>query len=50
MLVQPEVENWRFSAEQERIAYLEKKIQTEDEALTQLMAEHIALKEEIGEL
>src|SRR5437879_3089090 len=32
------------SAEQERIAYLEKKIQTKDEVLAELMAEHIALK------
>ena len=39
-----------YSAEQERIAYLEKKIQTKDEALAELMAEHVALKKEIGEL
>ena len=32
------------SAEQERIAYLEKKIQTKDEVLAELMAEHVALK------
>ena len=32
------------SAEQERIAYLEKKIQTKDEVLAQRMAEHVALK------
>jgi transposase len=38
------------SAEQERIAYLEKKIQTKDEVLAELMAEHVALKKEIGEL
>ena len=38
------------SAEQERIAYLEKKIQTKDQVLAELMAEHIALKKEIGEL
>jgi transposase-like protein len=38
------------SAEQERIAYLEKKIQTRDEVLAELMAEHVALKKEIGEL
>ena len=38
------------SAEQERIAYLEKKIQTKDEVFAELMAEHIALKKEIGEL
>jgi transposase-like protein len=38
------------SIEQERIAYLEKKIQTKDEVLVELMAEHVALKKEIGEL
>jgi transposase len=38
------------SAEQERIAYLEKKIQTKDEVLAELMAEHVALKKDIGEL
>src|ERR1700730_4563151 len=32
------------SADQERVAYLEKKIQTKDEVLAELMAEHIALK------
>lgn len=37
-------------AEQERIAYLEKKIQTKDEVLAELMAEHIALKKSSGEL
>ena len=39
-----------LSAEHERIAYLEKKIQTKDEVLAELMAEHVALKKEIGEL
>ncbi len=38
------------SAEQERIAYLDKKIQTKDEVLAELMAEHVALRKEIGEL
>ena|SRR5688500_4895955 len=38
------------SAEQERIAYLEKKIQTKNEVLAELMAEHVALKKDIGEL
>ena len=38
------------SADQERIAYLQKKIQTKDEVLAELMAEHIALKKELGEL
>ena len=36
--------------EQERIEYLEKKIQTKDEVLAELMAEHIALKKSIGEI
>ena len=36
------------SAEQERIAQAEKKIQTKDEA--KLMAEHVALKKRWGEL
>src|SRR5665811_406845 len=31
-------------AEQERIDYLEKKIQVKDEVLAELMAEHVALK------
>ena len=38
------------AAEQERIAYLEKKIQTKDEVLAELMAEHVALKKSVGEL
>ena len=38
------------SAEQERIAHLERKIQTKDEVLAELMAEHIALKKRVGEL
>lgn len=37
-------------AEQERIEYLEKKIQTKDEVLAELMAEHVALKKNFGEL
>lgn len=32
------------------IKYLEKKIQRKDEVLAELMAEHIALKKELGEL
>ena len=40
----------RHSVEQERIAYLEKKIQTKDEVLAELMAEHVALKKTLGEL
>jgi len=38
------------SADQERIAYLEKKIQTKDEVLAELMAEHVALRRTLGEL
>src|SRR5215467_4321411 len=36
------------SADQERIAYLQKKIQTKDEVLAELMAEHVALKKALG--
>src|SRR6476661_4752310 len=36
--------------EQERIDHLEKKIQTRDEVLAELMAEHVALKKTLGEL
>jgi transposase-like protein len=36
------------SANQERIAYLQKKIQTKDEVLAELMAEHVALKKTLG--
>jgi transposase len=36
--------------EQERIAYLENKIQTKDEVLAELMAEHVALKKSWGTL
>ncbi len=36
-------------AEQERIVYLERKIQTKDEVLAELMAEHVALKKRVGE-
>ena len=36
--------------DQERIDYLTKKIQTKDEVLAELMAEHIALKKSLGEL
>ena len=37
-------------AEQERIEYLEKKIQRKDEVLAELLGEHIALKKSLGEL
>ena len=46
---QPKTE-LNHSAEQERIDYLEKKIQTKDEVLAELMAEHVALKKTLGEL
>ena len=35
---------------QKRIEFLEKKLQTKDEVLAELMAEHIALKKSLGEL
>ena len=38
------------SAEQERIAHLERKIRTKDEVLAELLAEHVALKKRVGEL
>ena len=37
-------------AEQQRIEYLEKKIQVKDEVLAELMAEHVALKKSLGAL
>src|SRR5690349_1717419 len=37
------------SADQERIAHLEKKIHTKNEVLAELMAEHVALKNTLGE-
>jgi len=37
-------------AEQQRIEFLEKKIQTKDEVLAELMAEHIAQKKGLGAL
>jgi transposase-like protein len=36
--------------EQERIEYLEGKIQIRDEVLAELMAEHVALKKSLGEI
>src|SRR5499433_1621844 len=35
---------------QRRIEFLEKKVQTKDEVLAELMAEHIALKKSLGEV
>ena len=37
-------------AEQQRIEFLEKKIQRKDEVLAELMGEYVALKKELGEL
>jgi transposase-like protein len=37
----------KHSADQKRIAYLEKKIQTKDEVPAELMAEHVALKKNV---
>jgi len=37
-------------AEQERVAYLEKKLQSKDEVLAELMTEYVALKKSLGEL
>ena len=36
--------------QQERIEYLEGKIQIKDEVLAELMAEHVALKKSLGEI
>ena len=36
-------------AEQERIEYLERKLQRKDEVLAELMEEHVALKKSLGE-
>jgi transposase-like protein len=35
---------------QKRIEFLEKKVQTKDEVLAELMAEHVALKKSLGEI
>jgi transposase len=40
----------RAEEKQKRIEFLEKKVQTKDEVLAELMAEHIALKKSLGEL
>ncbi len=40
----------RRPPEQERIERLEQKIQTKDEVLAELMAEHVALKKSLGEI
>jgi transposase-like protein len=35
---------------QKRIEFLEKKVQTKDEVLAELLAEHVAVKKSLGEL
>jgi transposase len=35
---------------EKRIEFLEKKVQTKDEVLAELIAEHVALKKSLGEL
>jgi len=40
----------QMEEEQKRIEFLEKKVQTKDEELAELMAEHIALKKTLGEV
>jgi|SRR6516162_5843155 transposase-like protein len=40
----------QMEEEQKRIEFLEKKVQTKDEVLAELMAEHIALKKTLGEV
>ena|SRR5215469_13956541 len=40
----------QVAEKQKRIEYLEKKVQTKDEVLAELMAEHMALKKNLGEL
>lgn len=38
------------AAQQQRIAFLQSKIQRKDEVLAELMEEHVALKKSLGEL
>ena|ERR1700757_3028050 len=40
----------QLEEKQKRIEFLEKKVQTKDEVLAELMAEHVALKKTLGEL
>ena len=40
----------QLEEKQERIEFLEKKVQTKDEVLAELMAEHVALKKSLGEV
>jgi transposase len=46
----PERPQRQVEEKQKRIEFLEKKVQTKDEVLAELMAEHIALKKSLGEL
>ena len=46
----PERPHRQVEEKQKRIEFLEKKVQTKDEVLAELMAEHIALKKSLGEL
>ena len=40
----------QMAEKQKRIEFLEKKVQTKDEVLAELMAEHVALKKSLGEV
>jgi transposase len=40
----------KVDEKQKRIQFLEKKVQTKDEVLAELMAEHVALKKSLGEV
>ena len=40
----------QLDEKQKRIEFLERKVQTKDEVLAELMTEHIALKKNLGEL
>ena len=46
----PERPPRQVEEKQKRIEFLEKKVQTKDEVLAELMAEHVALKKSLGEL
>src|ERR1700732_1881990 len=46
----PERPRRQVEEKQKRIEFLEKKVQTKDEVLAELMAEHMALKKSLGEL
>jgi transposase len=40
----------QVAEKQKRIEFLEKKVQTKDEVLAELMAEHVAVKKSLGEV